>query len=83
MRKLNRYPSGQSIVEYVVLLALVSILIVTVVAGIGQRSRSRVAQANEALDEAAIASSTSSSKGGKPAVAGIAAHPKGREPKDD
>jgi Flp pilus assembly pilin Flp len=82
MLRSKRHLSGQSIVEYVVLLALVSILVVTVVAGIGQRSQSRVAQANEALDEAGVASSTSSSKGGKPAVASMGGHSKGHEPKD-
>ena len=61
--------SGQSIVEYVVLLALVTILIVTVVAGLGRRSQNRVAQANDALDEAAVSNGTG---GGKPPVGGVA-----------
>jgi hypothetical protein len=46
-------------------LALVAILCVTVVGGIGQRSRSRVAQANEALEEAAVASRTTPAGIGK------------------
>jgi Flp pilus assembly pilin Flp len=81
MRKLNSNYSGQSIVEYVVLLALVTILVVTVFAGVGRRSQSRVAQANEALEEAAVASRTSNG-GGRPAVAGVATHPHGKPPKD-
>jgi hypothetical protein len=81
MRKLNSNYSGQSILEYVVLLALVTILVVTLVAGVGRRSQSRVAQANEALEEAAIASRTSSG-GGKPAAAAIASRPHGKPPKD-
>ena len=75
MHKLNSRRCGQSLVEYVVLLALVTIIIVTVVAGIGQRSRNCVAQANDALEEAAVAAHTPPG-GGKPPVAGIAGHPK-------
>jgi hypothetical protein len=62
--------AGQSIVEYVVLLALITILVVTLVAGIGRRSQNRVAQANDALDEAAVKTGTSG--GAKPPVAGVA-----------
>ncbi len=58
--------AGQSLVEYVVLLALITIICVTVVAGIGQRSRGRVAQANEALEEAALASKTTPAGIGRP-----------------
>ena len=72
MRSLNSRRLGQSLVEYVVLLALVAIIAVTVVAGIGQRSRARVAQANDALDEAAVASHTPP---GKPPVGGVAGGP--------
>jgi Flp pilus assembly pilin Flp len=64
---------GQSVVEYVVLLALISIVAVTIVAGIGQRSRARVALANQALEEASVAASTppaAAAKPGKPAKNG-------------
>ena len=75
--------SGQSIVEYVVLLALVAILVTTVVASIGQRSRYRVAQANEALEEANIAVATSTTTAGKPAVGGIRPKPARGHPDGD
>ena len=75
--------SGQSIVEYVVLLALVAIIVTTVVASIGQRSRNRVAQANEAMEEANIASATARPATGKPAVGGIVAKPAGGHPDGD
>jgi Flp pilus assembly pilin Flp len=80
MLKRTAIRSGQSIVEYVILLALITILIVTVVAGLGRRSQSRVAQANEALDEAAVASGTSSG-GGKMPVGGVAGGRPGPSPK--
>jgi len=82
VRKLITSHSGQSIVEYVVLLALVTILVVAVVAGVGRRSQNRVAQANEALEEAAVASGTSSGRGGRPAVAGTVGRPSENRPKD-
>jgi Flp pilus assembly pilin Flp len=65
------------LVEYVVLLALVAVIVFSVVAGIGQRTQSRVAQANETLEEAAVASRTSSaaSAGARPAAAGKARRP--------
>ena len=75
MTKLIYHHSGQSLVEYVVLLALVTIILLTVVAGIGQRSRTRVAQANDVLEEAAVASRTSSAASHKPPVAGVAGKP--------
>ena len=74
MNKSTATRSGQSIVEYVVLLALVTIIIVTVVAGIGRRSQNRVAQANEGLDEAAVASGTGGGPS-KPPVGGVAGGP--------
>ncbi len=70
--------SGQSLVEYVVLLALIAVIVFTVVAGIGQRSQGRIAQANEALEEAAIASRTSAA-GARPAAAGIAHRPPSKD----
>jgi Flp pilus assembly pilin Flp len=75
MRNPNQTHTGQSILEYVVVLALVAILIVTVVAGVGHRSHNRVTQTNEGLDEAAVAAETSSSKSAKPPVAGVASRP--------
>ncbi len=70
--------SGQSLVEYVVLLALIAVIVFSVVAGIGQRSQGRIAQANEALEEAAVASRTSAA-GARPAVAGVAHRPPPKE----
>jgi Flp pilus assembly pilin Flp len=75
--------SGQSIVEYVVLLALVAILVTTVVASLGQRSRRRFAQANEAIEEADVASATITPASGKPVVGGIAAKPIRERPDGD
>ena len=68
--RFGRDKAGQSLVEYVVLLVLIGIIVVTVVAGIGQRSRAREARANEAAAEAAVASQTP--PGGKPPVGGVA-----------
>ena len=75
MTKLTYHRSGQSLVEYVVLLALITIILLTVVAGVGQRSRTRVTQANDALEEAAVASRTSPAASRKPPVAGVAGKP--------
>jgi Flp pilus assembly pilin Flp len=61
-------------VEYVVLLALVAILAVTIVAGIGRRSSQRIAQANDALEEAAIATATGA---GGPKTGGASGGPRG------
>ena len=75
--------SGQSIVEYVVLLALVAIIVTTVVASIGPRLRTRVAQADEAMVEAKIALATARPATGKPAVGGIVAKPARGHPDGD
>jgi Flp pilus assembly pilin Flp len=76
MENLNSRRSGQSLVEYFVLLGLVTIIAVTVVAGIGQSSKGRFALANESLDEAAVASRTSAPDGkAKPPVGGVVAKP--------
>ena len=77
MTKLTYHRSGQSLVEYVVLLALITIILLTVVAGIGQRSRTRVTQANDAFEEAAVASRTTPAASRKPPVAGVASKPPG------
>ena len=59
--------SGQSLVEYVVVLALVAIVVISVAIGIGQRSQARLQAANEALEESRVATSTAGAgKGGKP-----------------
>ncbi|MCG3149167.1 MAG: hypothetical protein PCFJNLEI_02627 [Verrucomicrobiae bacterium] len=63
--------SGQSLVEYVVLLALVTVVAVSIVAGIGHRSTNRYAQVSDALAESTVAAATDGK--GKPGVAGIAA----------
>ena len=61
------YRSGQSLVEYVVVLALVAIVVISVVIGVGQRSQSRLQAANEGLEESRVATSTAGAgKGGKP-----------------
>ncbi len=51
----NRYRvSGQSIVEAVVVLALVAILVITLLRGVGQQTASRLQLANEALEDAGL-----------------------------
>jgi type II secretory pathway pseudopilin PulG len=50
---------GQSLVEYVVVLALIAILAASVLAGVGQRSRDRLMAANQVLRDNAVATSTS------------------------
>jgi hypothetical protein len=82
MRHLDKHRAGQSIAEYVVVLALVAILVATLIAGVGRRSQNRVDQANDALDEASVASGTTSSKSGKPAVAGVGSRPTVRPPEN-
>jgi competence protein ComGC len=56
--------SAQSIVEYVVVLALIVILVVTVIKGVGKSSQAKIAQANEGFGESAVANGTSG--GGSP-----------------
>jgi len=60
--------TAQSIVEYVVVLALIVILVVTVIKGVGKSSQAKIAQANEGFGESAVASGTS---GGGTVGAGI------------
>lgn len=50
--------SGQSLLEYIVLIALVTIVAVSLVAGIGQRSTSRFHDGTGEISEASIASAT-------------------------
>ena len=71
--------SGQSLVEYVVLLALVAIVAVSIVSGIGQRSANRFAQAGDAISESSIASATDSKS--KTPVGGVAGGDKQPKPK--
>ena len=60
-------------VEYVVLLALIFIIVVVVVHGVGQRTSSSVAQANDGLTEQPIAArAAAKARPAKPASAGIA-----------
>lgn len=58
--------SGQSIVEYVVLLALVAIVAISIVAGVGYRSKDRYTQVNDTISEAAVASGTGRGTGRPP-----------------
>lgn len=58
------WSDGQSIVEAVVVLALVAILVVTVLRGVGQRTASQLQLANDALEEQAVASATGAGNGG-------------------
>ena len=78
MRRRANNRSGQSLVESVVVLALVGIIVVSLVGGVGQRSQVRIAQANEAFEESTIAAGTpsiaDSGKGdhGQPTGRGVA-----------
>ena len=63
MNKRFNSPAAQSIVEYVVVLALIAILVVTVVKGVGKSSQAKIAQANEGLGESAVANGTSAGIG--------------------
>ena len=67
--------SGQSIVEYVVLLALVAMVTTAVLASVGQRSGNSVAQANQAMGEARAASEAKAPASKKPVVGSVAAKP--------
>jgi hypothetical protein len=49
---------GQSLAEYVVLLALIAIVAVVVVAGVGQSASNRVSQANLSDQEGVVDSKT-------------------------
>jgi Flp pilus assembly pilin Flp len=57
--------SGQSLLEYIVLIALIAIVAVSLVVGIGQRSTNRFQEGSDARSEEALASATS---GKSPAV---------------
>ena len=59
VKKRFNSPAAQSIVEYVVVLALIAILVVTVVKGVGKSSQAKMAQANEGLGESAVVNGTS------------------------
>ncbi len=51
--------SGQSLVEYVFVLALISLVAISILVGMGQRTVKPLASANSAMDDSAVASSTS------------------------
>jgi type II secretory pathway pseudopilin PulG len=65
MEKRNYNRSGQSLVEYIVVLALVAIIAVSVIHGVGQRSQSNLQAANDGLEESRVATSTAGSGNGK------------------
>jgi Flp pilus assembly pilin Flp len=50
--------SGQSIMEYAFVLALVSLIVVGVLLGVGRNTRSGFSLANQALEETGVASRT-------------------------
>jgi Flp pilus assembly pilin Flp len=50
--------SGQSIMEYAFVLALVSLIVVGVLLGVGRNTRSGFSLANQALEESGVASRT-------------------------
>ncbi len=54
--------SGQSLVEYVFVLALISLVAISILVGLGQRTVKPLAAANTAMDESAVAGSTASPK---------------------
>jgi len=55
--------SGQSIAENVVMLALVALIVVVAIKGIGQIKRARIAAASEGLEESAVKPSTQQPSG--------------------
>ena len=63
-KMINKHRSGQSILEYVVLLAIIAIVAISIVTGLGMSTRNSVAQANEAMSEANIAAQTGGAKPG-------------------
>jgi len=70
VEKGRKNQSGQSIVEYAVVLALIGILVLTVLWGVGKRSQASIAEANSGLQESGVAGGTGGSGGGpKPAGA--------------
>ena len=69
MERHPNYSSGQSLVEYVVVLALIAIVVISVVIGVGQRSQSRLQAVNEGLEESRVATSTAGA--GKVAGSGV------------
>ena len=74
---------GQSLVEYAVVLALVAILVVTVIMGIGQRSKDRFTSTNEAFEEQSVAANTGGPAVAGPAAASGPADGKGRPPQSN
>jgi hypothetical protein len=62
-RVIRRRVGGQSIVEAVVVLALVAILVIALLRGLGQQAALRLQAANAALEEAG--------RGGSPAETGV------------
>ena len=53
-----RRRSGQSLVEYAVVLALIAIVTIAVVTGVGQTSKGRMALVNQGLEEQSVAGKT-------------------------
>src|SRR5512134_3591236 len=71
--------NGQSIVEAVVVLALVAILVISVLRGVSQQATTRLRLANDALVEQATAGAAGGGDGGASSGSGGA----GAQPGDD
>ena len=69
--------SGQSVVEYVVVLALVAIIAISLINGAGQSSQASLQAATDGLEESRVATSTAGVSKSKPSGAGLT----GRVPK--
>jgi len=77
MEQRPNYLSGQSLVEYVVVLALIAIVVISVIVGVGQHSKASLQAVNEGLEESRVATSTTG--GGRSTTSSVS--PAGRSSK--
>jgi Flp pilus assembly pilin Flp len=83
IQKLRYTRAGQSLVEYVILLAVVAMIVVMALQTVGKHSQANLQAANNGFDESQAASSTSSGGKGKPAHGGHHGKPGKGSPGDD